>query len=132
MMEILKVKTRKRKEVVDITADVERIVSKSNVKEGICFLFVPHATAALTINESADPNIKTDFLESLEKLIPDGIWRHDRIDNNGAAHLKSAIIKPDLMIPIKDSRLLLGTWQAIMLCEFDGPRERKIYVSFLK
>jgi len=131
-MEILKVKTRKRKEVVDITADVERIVSKSNVKEGICFLFVPHATAALTINESADPNIKTDFLESLEKLIPDGIWRHDRIDNNGAAHLKSAIIKPDLMIPIKDSRLLLGTWQAIMLCEFDGPRERKIYVSFLK
>ena len=131
-MEILKVKTRKRKEVVDITADVERIVSKSNVKEGICFLFVPHATAALTINESADPNIKTDFLESLEKLIPDGIWRHDRIDNNGAAHLKSAIIKPDLMIPIKDSGLLLGTWQAIMLCEFDGPRERKIYVSFLK
>lgn len=131
-METLRIKTRKRKEVVDITAEVERVVSKSNIKEGICFLFVPHATAALTINESADPNIKTDFLESLEKLIPDGIWRHDRIDNNGAAHLKSAIIKPDLMIPIKDSRLLLGTWQAIMLCEFDGPRERKIYISFLK
>lgn len=126
------IKTKKREEIVDITEEIETAVTKSKIKEGICLIYLPHATAALTINENADPNVCLDFLDALNKLIPQGIWRHDRIDSNGAAHIKAAIIGPDVIIPIKDNRLQLGTWQGIMLCEFDGPRERKIVVKIVK
>lgn len=127
-METFVVRTTKKQQIVNITDKVEEIVRKSNIKEGICVVFAPHATAAITINENYDPNICQDFLDALNKLIPEGIWRHDKIDQNGAAHIKSAIIGPSVQIPIKDSKLFLGTWQGIMFCEFDGPRERKIVV----
>ena len=126
------IKTKKREEVIDITREVEKIVSASKIKEGICIAYVSHATAALTINENADPNIALDFLDALNKLIPQGIWRHDKIDNNGAAHIKAAIIGPDIMIPIKDSKLQLGTWQSLIFVELDGPRDnRRVIVSII-
>lgn len=127
-----KIKTRKRDEVIDITQQIEEIISKSKVKEGLCVVWVPHATAALIINENADPNIGVDFLEALDKLIPQGIWKHDKIDNNGAAHIKAAIIGPDITIPISNSRLMLGRWQSPMLIELDGPRERRIIIEIVK
>lgn len=92
-------------------------------------MFVPHATAAVTINENADPNIGEDLQEALGKLIPEGIWRHDRIDDNAAAHIKAAIIGPSETVPVKNGKLVLGTWQSIMLMEFDGPRERRVIVQ---
>lgn len=123
------VETKERDEIIDITGEVERIVSKHKIKDGICLVYVPHATAALTVNENADPGIAVDFLTALDRSIPQGIWKHDRIDNNGASHIKAAIIGPDVMIPVKNSKLILGTWQGIMLCEFDGPRQRRIIVE---
>lgn len=128
-MQELEITTKKREEIIDITEKVKRVIGKEKIKEGICFVYVSHATAAITINENADPNIAVDFLNALDKLIPQGKWLHDKIDNNGAAHIKAAIIGPSAMIPIKNSQLLLGTWQGIMFCEFDGPRKRKIIIE---
>jgi secondary thiamine-phosphate synthase enzyme len=125
----LVIKTKKREEILNITNEVQEQVSMSKIKEGICLVFVPHATAALTINENADPNIKEDILNFLSKAIPQGKWLHDRIDGNADAHIKAALIGSSVTIPIQNSSLLLGTWQGIMLCEFDGPRERKIIVE---
>jgi len=127
-MDTISISTEKKNEVIDITEDVERIVSKSRISEGICLVYVPHSTAAITINEDYDKKVCIDLLDAMNKLIPEGIWQHDREDGNGAAHVKSAIIGPSVTIPIKDSKLILGTWQGIMLCEFDGPRDRKIVV----
>lgn len=123
------IKSSRRYQMIDITAKVQEIVKTANVREGICCVYTPHATAAITVNENADPNVCEDFLEALAKLIPEGIWRHDRIDRNGAAHIKAALIGPSEAIPVKDGRLLLGTWQAVMLVELDGPRERRVIVE---
>lgn len=117
------------REVVDITRQVEEKLSESDLAEGICTVFTPHATAAVTINENNDPNICDDLLKALDKLIPRGVWKHDQIDGNGAAHIKSAIVGPSESIPIKDGKLQLGTWQSIMLCDFDGPRRRRVIVE---
>lgn len=125
--------TREHNAVHDITEEVSRILAESGAKEGLLCVFTPHATAAVTINENDDPNIGADFLRALRKLIieHDG-WLHDRIDNNAAAHIKSALIGPSVTIPISGGRLCLGRWQNIFFCEFDGPRrERKILVSIL-
>jgi len=123
------IKSSRRYQMIDITARVQEIVKTANVREGICCVYTPHATAAITVNENADPNVCEDFLDALAKLVPEGIWRHDRIDNNGAAHIKAALIGPSEVIPVKDGRLLLGTWQAVMLVELDGPRERRVIVE---
>lgn len=126
------VKTNKKNQIIDITGEVKEIVNKickkENIKDGICLVYTPHATAAITINENWDESVCDDFLTALSNLIPEGKWKHDRVDGNGAAHIKSAIIGPEKMIPIKDGTLTLGTWQGIMLCEFDGPRERRVIV----
>jgi secondary thiamine-phosphate synthase enzyme len=118
--------TRVHNEVVDITSEVQRVVAESAVREGLCCVFTPHATAAITINENDDENIGTDFVDALGKLVVehDG-WLHDRIDNNAAAHIKSALVGPSESIPIEDGRLLLGTWQNVFFCEFDGPRRQR-------
>ena len=92
-------------------------------------MYVPHATAAVVINENDDQRIGLDLLDALDKLIPAGGWRHDQVDSNGAAHLKAAILGPSEMIPVQNGRLALGTWQAIMLVELDGPRDRKVIVT---
>jgi secondary thiamine-phosphate synthase enzyme len=123
------VSTRSTYEVVDITRRVAEIVADSGFDEGVCSVYVPHATAAIVINENADPNIGNDLLEALGKLIPEGVWRHDRIDNNGAAHIKAAILGPGETVPVHEGRLVLGTWQAIMLVDFDGPRTRRVIVT---
>jgi secondary thiamine-phosphate synthase enzyme len=116
-------------QIIDITAKVSEIVRQSGAHEGICCIYTPHTTAAITINENADPNVCQDLLDALEELFPDGVWKHDKIDNNGAAHIKAAFIGPSQAIPMQEGRLLLGTWQAVMLVELDGPRERKVIVA---
>lgn len=122
------IRTERTREMIDITERVQQFVKQSGVAEGICLVYVPHATAALVINENADPNVCKDILDALARLIPDGTWLHDRIDNNASAHIKASILGPSEAIPIHASRLKLGTWQSIMLVEFDGPRERTVDV----
>lgn len=125
----LKVRSTKKYEVIDITVQVSEAVRSSNVDEGVCCVFIPHATAAVVINENDDMQIGQDLLDALDKTVPEGIWRHDKVDSNGAAHLKSAILGPSEMIPIQNGRIALGTWQSIMFVELDGPRDRKIIVT---
>jgi secondary thiamine-phosphate synthase enzyme len=129
MQQELTVQTRQRYEMVDLTKRVAQIVSDAGVDEGLCSVFVPHATAAIVIHENDDPNLCTDLLDALDKLVPEGVWKHDRVDGNGAAHIKSAILGPSETIPVRGGRLLLGTWQAIMLVDLDGPRQRRVVVT---
>jgi secondary thiamine-phosphate synthase enzyme len=123
------VRTRKPQEMVDITERVRDLVQQAGISEGICLVYVPHATAAVAINENADPNVCEDILDALGGLIPEGKWRHDRIDNNAAAHIKATILGPSEAVPIREGRLRLGTWQSLMLVELDGPRERTVIVE---
>jgi len=125
----LKIRTNKKTEVIDITQRVAEAVKAAQVTEGLCCIFIPHATAAVVINENDDMRIGLDLLDSLNKLIPEGVWRHDQIDSNGAAHLKAAVLGPSETVPVQNGRLALGTWQAIMLVELDGPRDRKVLVT---
>lgn len=125
------VNTKKHNELIDINKKVEDIVAKSKVREGLCTVYTPHATCAIIINENYDPNVCIDIINALNENIPEGKWLHDRIDNNAAAHIKAGIIGPSESIPIKNGKLTLGTWQSLMLCDFDGPRERKVIVSVI-
>lgn len=118
-------------EVFDITGEVADIVREAGVRQGLCSVYVTHATAAIVINENDDPNLCDDLLDALNQLVAEGGWRHDRIDGNGAAHLKAAILGPSETIPIHDGRLLMGTWQAIMVVDLDGPRDRRIVVTVM-
>ena len=118
-----------RCELVDVTADVARVVATAAIAEGLCSVYVPHATAAIVIHENDDPNLCPDLLDALGKLVPEGVWRHDRVDGNGAAHIKAAILGPSETVPVRAGRLLLGRWQAIMLAELDGPRQRRVIVT---
>lgn len=127
-MEAFTVRTTKDREVIDITAKVERVVSESGVKEGSCLVFVPHATAAVILNEY-EPNLEEDFLAFFEKAFPKWNWAHNKIDDNAEAHLASAMLGQGKTMPISGGRLVRGTWQNILLCEFDGPRERKVIVT---
>ena len=127
----LSVSTSAKFEVHDITSQVAAAVRESGARDGLCTVFTPHATAAVAINENDDPNVGVDLLDALGRLIRehDG-WRHDRVDDNAAAHIKAAIVGPSETIPIRDGRLALGTWQNVFLCEFDGPRSsRRVHVT---
>lgn len=128
---ILSVKTRERTELIDITSDINELIKKSSVDQGICMLYVPHTTAAVTINESADPSVKSDILMVLNQIIPwDANYRH--LEGNSPAHVKSTLIGPSELIAIENRRLVLGTWQGIFFCEFDGPRTRKVHVRIIE
>jgi secondary thiamine-phosphate synthase enzyme len=129
MQEMLRIKTSKSQEVVDITGQVAKVLARSRRDEGICTVFVRHATAAIIINENAEPGFRLDVVSALDRLFPQGIWEHDKVDDNGAAHLKAMILGPSETVPIRGGRLLLGTWQGIALVECDGPREREIVVD---
>ena len=132
MQEEFHLSTSKKQELIDITGKINSIIKKSKTKSGICSIFAAHATAAIIINENYDPNICLDLIDALNKLIPAGIWRHDRIDGNADAHIKSAILGPSETIPIKNGQLELGQWQSIMLAELDGPRSnRRIIVTII-
>ena len=124
---ILKVKTRAKTELIDITSEIQNLVRSSSIKEGFCMLYVPHTTAAVTINESADPSVKSDILMILNKIIPwEAGYRH--LEGNSPAHIKSTIVGASELIAIENEKLVLGTWQGIFFCEFDGPRNRKVNV----
>ena len=133
LMHTITLSSSKKHELIDITSEVEEIVKKSKVKEGICFLYVPHATAAVTINENADQNIQTDILKAINKIVPEhDNYLHDSIDNNAAAHIKSTLVGVSKTIPISEGKLQLGTWQDIFFCEFDGPRsDRKVIIEII-
>lgn len=127
MLKTLSVKSRTRTEFIDITDDINRIVRETGLKSGVCYLYVPHTTAAITINEGADPSVKRDILTALNKLVPfEGNYQH--LEGNSDAHIKSSLIGASATILIEDARLLIGTWQAVFFCEFDGPRHRKVFV----
>lgn len=132
MQETINISTSKKQKLIDITGEINSIVRKSKVKEGLCSIFAMHATAAIIINENADSNICLDTIDALNDLIPSGKWRHDKLDGNADAHIKSTILGPSETIPIKNGELQLGTWQAISLFELDGPRSnRKIVVTII-
>ena len=128
---ILKVKTGAKTELIDITSEIRNLVRSSSIKEGFCMLYVPHTTAAVTINESADPSVKSDILMILNKIIPwEAEYRH--LEGNSPAHIKSTIVGASELIAIENEKLVLGTWQGIFFCEFDGPRNRKVNVHLYR
>jgi secondary thiamine-phosphate synthase enzyme len=123
----IQVKTRARNELVDITPQVERVVEESGVAEGICVLAVPHTTAAVTVNENADPSVKADIIAKLSELVPHGDRYHHR-EGNADAHIKATLVGPSEILLVKGGRLSLGTWQGVFFCEFDGPRTRRVAI----
>jgi secondary thiamine-phosphate synthase enzyme len=127
-MKILNVTSRSRDEFIDITEKIQQVVSSAGVIEnGYCMLFVPHTTAGVTINENADPSVKSDILMTLNSLIPrEAGYRH--LEGNSAAHVKSTLVGVSQLVAIEHNRLVLGTWQGIFFCEFDGPRSRKVHL----
>jgi secondary thiamine-phosphate synthase enzyme len=128
---VLTVKTRSRTEMVDISADVGRVVARSGVREGFCMLYVPHTTAGVTINESADPSVRADILMVLNQMVP---WKADyrHAEGNSPAHVKATLVGASQTVAIENGALVLGTWQGIFFCEFDGPRERKVHLRILE
>ncbi len=128
---ILSVKTRERTELIDITSEIDRFVEKSGVDQGLCMLYVPHTTAGVTINESADPSVKSDILMVLNQMVP---WEanYGHLEGNSPAHVKSTLVGPSELIAIEKGRLVLGTWQGVFFCEFDGPRNRKMHVRIIE
>ncbi len=130
MIKTIHVSSKSRTEFVDITDDVRDAVEKSGVKDGVCNIFVPHTTAGVTINEGADPSVKRDIVTTLNKLVPfEGDYKHS--EGNSAAHIKATMVGASLICLIDNGKLVLGTWQSIYFCEFDGPRSRKVYVKIM-
>ncbi|NPA13233.1 MAG: YjbQ family protein [Aquificae bacterium] len=131
MIRYLEVITQKRTHFEDITDEVKEIVKESGVKEGVCYLYVPHTTAGIFINENADPDVKWDIENMLENLIP---WENNykHIEGNAAAHIKSVLVGTDVHIPIHKGKLMLGTWQGIFFAEFDGPRTRMVIAKIIE
>lgn len=131
MLKTINIKTKARTEFVDITSEVHRVVNDSNIKNGICYLYVPHTTAGITINEGADPSVVKDIQIVLNKLVPHNL-SYSHTEGNSDSHIKSTIVGISKSVLINNGRLLLGTWQAIFFCEFDGPRSRSIHVKILE
>ena len=126
---VLTVQTRSKTELVDVTGQVQQALASQDMTDGFCMVFVPHTTAGVTINESADPAVKADILKILNKVIPfEAGYAH--MEGNSAAHIKSTLVGCSQMIAVENKRLMLGTWQGIFFCEFDGPRTRKLHVRF--
>jgi secondary thiamine-phosphate synthase enzyme len=114
----------------DITSDINRLIKRTSVESGICHIFVPHTTAAVTVNERADPSVMRDVSTALSKLIPfDDDYRH--LEGNSAAHIKSSVIGVSEILPVERGKLVLGTWQAVFFCEFDGPRRRDVLLKVI-
>jgi len=124
----LSVVTSRREALVDITAQVQETVTQSGIENGLVVLYVQGATAALMIQENWDESVQTDVVNLLQKLIPRGVWLHDQQDGNGDSHLKAGLVGPSESIPVIDGRLGLSRWQNIFLCEFDGPRSKRVVV----
>ena len=128
MLKTIHLQTKSRTEFLDITGEVEAALRGADVDEGICHIFIPHTTAAVTINENADPSVPRDILAQINRVIPfEGDYHHT--EGNSAAHIKSSLIGCSEAVLVERGKLLLGTWQGIFFCEFDGPRSRKVMVS---
>ena len=126
----LDIRTGSHTEMTDITARVQQAVTDSGVEDGMCMVFVPHTTAAVTINENADPDVERDMIAELEKIVPwDDGYRH--YEGNSAAHVKASLTGASEQIMIENGKLQLGTWQWIYFCEFDGPRSRKVWIKII-
>lgn len=130
-IEKLRVHSTAREELVDITSEVEAVLANGEVDDGICVLLTQHTTCGLTINENADPDVQSDMLGFLRRLIPQHEPHFRHFEHNSDAHIKSSLFGSSVTVPFEDGRLLLGRWQGIYLCEFDGPRERTVLVKLL-
>jgi len=131
MVETFQVKTSAKTDFIDITRSVQEAIQKLEIKDGICFVFVPHTTAAITINENADPSVPRDIMMELNKIVPFQD-RYQHSEGNSAAHIKASLLGPSQALFVESGKLVLGTWQGIFFCEFDGPRSRKVYVKAVK
>jgi len=130
-MQRLSVKSNQREEFLDVTASARHAVKEMGSGSGLLTLYVPHTTAAITVNEGADPDVAADIIAALAKIAPrDGRWRHS--EGNSDAHLKASIIGPSVTVIVQDGEIVLGTWQKIFFCEFDGPRTRALIAAFLR
>lgn len=128
-MNTIKVSSTEREQLIDITDDVRRRLKESGVREGIVVLYVQHTTAAVTINENADPDVKSDMLLALRKLLPQFGMDFRHFEHNSDAHIKTSLVGSSEVVPFENGELLLGRWQGIYFCEFDGPRERKVVMT---
>jgi secondary thiamine-phosphate synthase enzyme len=126
----LTVKTSSQTELIDLTGKIEKAIQSEGIDQGVCFLFVPHTTAAVTINEHADPSVRSDIVMVLNKIVP---WKeaYRHMEGNSPAHIKASIMGSSELVAVENGRLKLGTWQGVFFCEFDGPRTRKIHVRLL-
>ncbi len=131
MVKYVNVKTKTRTEFVDITSEIQNIADNGGVKNGLCRIFVPHTTAGITINEGADPSVAKDILKTLNKLVPHNL-DYTHMEGNSDAHIKTVITGTSQDVIIENGKLLLGTWQSIFFCEFDGPRSRRVLVKIIK
>ena len=123
----LKVKSGSRTQLIDITSDVQAALREAGIRDGLCMIYVPHTTAAVTINENADPTVKTDILKILNQVIPfEANYGH--MEGNSAAHIKSTLVGASELVAVRKGKLQLGTWQGIFFCEFDGPRRRRVHL----
>jgi secondary thiamine-phosphate synthase enzyme len=128
MPEELTVTTHRRSEMLDITAMVQQAVSASGTRDGVCHVFVPHTTAGITVNENADPHVPNDILSGLDRMAPwDAAYRHT--EGNAAAHIKASLLGCSVALFVRSGKLVLGTWQGVFFCEFDGPRSRRVLVA---
>ena len=127
----LDINTRRRSEMIEITASVREAVQRTGVKSGLCLVFVPHTTAGVTINENADPDVPADLLAVLTRLVPAGAG-YAHAEGNADAHVKASLMGSSVAVPVENGDLALGTWQGIFFCEFDGPRRRKAWVETVK
>jgi secondary thiamine-phosphate synthase enzyme len=129
-MKKIDVQTSSRDALIDITGRVEEEVRKSRIASGICVVYAPHTTAGITINENADPTVRRDILMTLERTAPDSL-PYEHGEGNSRAHVKASLVGSSASIPIEDGRLVLGTWQGVFFCEFDGPRRRQVLVKII-
>ena len=130
MIQTFQVRTSKQTEFIDITRSVQEAIKKTGVEEGICFIFIPHTTAAVTINENADPSVSQDIIMELNKLVPFQD-RYQHLEGHSPAHIKASLVGSSQTVFVESGKLSLGTWQGVFFCEFDGPRNRKVYVKVI-
>jgi secondary thiamine-phosphate synthase enzyme len=130
MMQTFQVRTSARTEFIDVTRSVEEAVRQTGVGDGICIIFIPHTTAAVTINENADPNVVQDIIMELNKIVPfQDPYRH--MEGNSPSHIKASLVGCSQVVFVESGKLVLGAWQGIFFCEFDGPRDRKVHVKVI-
>ncbi len=130
MKQQIQVSTSRQVELKEITREIDQIVAAAKLKQGICLVFCPHTTAGVIINEHADPDVRLDLERAFEKLVPGVPFAH--VEGNSPAHFLSSVVGPSVLVPVKDGRLQLGTWQGVFFCEFDGPRTRQVWVQLME